>query len=170
MPNSSLTAALKEAYASAPSDTVILDTIELSHPSLPAETLYLVKAREDYDLTLEDGVTVQTFTASGFEFKLPPAGDKGVQELQIAIDNTDRVISDFLKQAKDYREPAKLVYRPYLSTDLTTPQLDPPLELNLTNVKVTVHQVTGRASFADLINKKHPLELYTRERFPSLGG
>lgn len=170
MPNTSYQAAIKEAYALAPSDLVILDTIILSHPSLAGETIYMVNALQDYTLTLTDGVTSQLFTARPFSFKLPPAGDKGIQELQIAFDNVDRSVSDFLNGAKDYRTPAKILYCPYLSTDLTTPQLDPPLELNLTDVKVTAHKATGRATFADLINKKHPRELYTRGRFPSLGG
>jgi len=170
MPNTSYQQAIKEAYASAPSDVVLLDTLIISHPSLPGETKYLINARENYTLTLSDGVTEQEFTAYAFKFKLPPAGDNGVQDLQLVIDNVDRTVSDFLALAKEYRTPAKVIYAPYLSSDLTTPQLDPPLSLNLTDVKVTNFQVSGRATFADLINKKHPLQLYTRSRFPSLGG
>lgn len=170
MPNTAYQEAIKEAYALAPTDLVVLDTIVLSHPSLAGQTIYLVNALEDYTLTLTGGGGSQLFTAHPFTFKLPPAGEKGIQELQIAFDNVDRSISDFLNSAKDYRTPAKVLYCPYLSTDLTTPQLDPPLELNLTDVKVTAHKATGRATFADLINKKHPRALYTRARFPSLGG
>ena len=57
----------------------------------------------------------------------------------------------------------------YLSNDLTQPQLDPPLSLILQDVQITMLQVSGRATFADVINKKWPTEYYTRARFPSLG-
>lgn len=170
MPNPALTAAIQESYASAPKGVFLLDTLEISHPSIPAETIFIVRETKSYDLTLEDGVTVETFQPLAFNITLPPAGDKGIQELRLEVDNVDRSISDFFALAKDYRTPVKVVYRPYLNTDLSTPQLDPPLELNLTDVKITAEKVTSRATFADLINKKHPLEMYTRSRFVSLGG
>jgi len=170
MPNDAYSEAIKEAYASAPTDIVIIDTFEISHPSLPGGTMWLSKTLVDYTLTLEDGVTNQLFSATGFEFKLPAAGENGLQELDIVIDNVDRRVSDFMDAVKDSKDPVKLTYRPYLSTDLTAPQLDPPLVLNLTDVKADVFKVTARATFADLLNKKHPLEMYTRARFPSLGG
>jgi len=170
MPNDAYSEAIKEAYASAPTDIVIIDTLEISHPSLPGGTMWLSKTLVDYTLTLEDGVTNQLFSATGFEFKLPAAGENGLQELDIVIDNVDRRVSDFMDAVKDSKDPVKLTYRPYLSTDLTAPQLDPPLVLNLTDVKADVFKVTARATFADLLNKKHPLEMYTRARFPSLGG
>jgi len=170
MPNDAYSEAIKEAYASAPTDIVIIDTLEISHPSLPGGTMWLSKTLVDYTLTLEDGVTNQLFSATGFEFKLPAAGENGLQELDIVIDNVDRRVSEFMNAVKDSKDPVKLTYRPYLSTDLTAPQLDPPLVLNVTDVKADVFKVTARATFADLLNKKHPLQMYTRARFPSLGG
>lgn len=170
MPNESWTEAIKEAFASAPQGQVLLDTIEVSHSQLAGQTKYFVRAYQDYDLTLEDGVTVQTFTAFAFDITLPPAGDKGIQDLRVQFDNIDRSVGDFFNAAKEHREPVVLKYRPYLSTDLTTPQMNPPLQLNLVDVKITIEKVTARATFADLLNRKHPLELYTRARFKNLGG
>lgn len=169
MPNQALTDAIKEAYASVPTGVVLINTLEISHPALSSESLYLVNANKPYDLTLENN-QVQTFQPFAFNFTLPAAGSNGLQELTITVDNVGRQVSDFLNKAKDYRQKASVIFRPYLSNDLTTPQLDPPLSLNLTDVKVTDFSVTGRATFADLLNKKFPLELYTRSRFPSLGG
>jgi hypothetical protein len=170
MPNDAYSEAIKEAYASAPTDIVVIDTLEISHPALPGGSMWLSKTMVDYTLTLEDGVTNQLFSATGFEFKLPAAGENGLQELNIVIDNVDRRVSEFMNAVKDSKYPVKLTYRPYLSTDLTAPQLDPPLVLNVTDVKADVFKVTARATFADLLNKKHPLQMYTRARFPSLGG
>jgi hypothetical protein len=132
------------------------------------ETFFLVQATESYDLTLEDN-TVQTFEPVGFNFKLPGQNDQGIQELSIEIDNVDRRIGDFLRAATLSEVGTVVKYRPYLSNDLTTPQLDPPLELVLSDIKITETKVTARASFADIVNLDFLTKLYTRRDFPSLG-
>lgn len=165
--NTALSDAIKEAYAVCPSDVAVLETLEISHPSIGG-TIYLVKNREDLTLTLEDD-TEHIFEGVGFRMTLPSSGDNGSQSLTLAIDNVDRRVSDFLNTAKNYPDPVTVKYRPYLSSDLTTPQMNPPLVLFLTDVMVNVFEVSGKASFADILNKKFPTELYTRARFPSIG-
>ena len=92
-----------------------------------------------------------------------------MQELSIEIDNVDKRISDFIRKASKFQAPVIVRYRPYLTSDLSEPQLDPPLELVLSDVQITETKVTGRASFADIINLPFLSERYTRRRFPSLG-
>ena len=167
MPNSALKAAIKEAYASVPTDRYVIETLELFHPSL-VERIYLAKSREDLTLTLENS-TVKVFTGCGFRLSLPATGDSGIQELAISFDNVDRRISTFIEQAKNFSAPVEVIYRPYLSTNLTTPQIDPPLRLFMRGIKVTIFEVSGRGSFADMRNKTWPNEKCTRLRFPSLG-
>lgn len=133
------------------------------------EPYYLVQATEDYDLPLELGADTTTFEAVGFSFKLPGQNDQGLQELSIEIDNVDRRIGDFIRAVSKYDAPVIVRYRPYLSSDLSEPQLDPPLELILSDVSVTETKVTGRATFADIINLDFLNQIYTRRRFPSLG-
>jgi len=167
MPNQTLTDALKEAYALAPTEIVILDTIQISHPAL-AQDLFLVRDLIENDFTLED-LSVETFEPVGFRFELPATGDRGLQELTLAIDNTDLRITDFINTIKNQTGTTEVRYRPYLSTDLTTPQMSPPLLLFLKNISITAADIQGRCTFADIINRKFPSELYTRDRFPSLG-
>lgn len=167
MPNDTLEQALKEAYASAPSNIAVLETLEIHHPSV-GDVVRLVRNREDITALLETEEEV-TFEAAAFALSLPAAGENGLQEITVKIDNVDRRVSDFLLTAKDYDTPVRLIYRPYLSNDLSQPQMNPPLELYLTDVNVTVFEVTGKATFADIINKKFPSDYYTRDRFPSLG-
>lgn len=166
--SNTLSDAIKEAYATAPSNEAIFETIQISHVSI-AEPIYLVRNRVDLELTLETSEVV-TFTGCGFGMSLPQKSDNGLQELSIAIDNTDRRISDFMAEAKNFVVPVELTYRPYLQSDTTQPQMDPPLVLYLSDVKIGLFDVTAKASFADIINKKYPSEIYTRKRFPSLGG
>jgi hypothetical protein len=164
--SSPLNEAIREAYASASADVVYLDTLEISNPDIGS--LWLVKDRVDHELTLETGAT-QLFTATGFRFTLPSAGENGLQELAIAVDNVDQRPSDFVKSALASFKPIVVKYRPYLHTDKTTPQMNPPLTLYLTDIVVTGVEVKGRATFADILNKRFPVEFYTRKRFPTLG-
>lgn len=167
MPNSAYLPAIREAYAVATAGDPPLDTIQVSHPLL-TDSIYLIQNREDMVLTLETGVSV-TFKGCAFSMTLPPSGDGGLQELTITIDNIDRQVSDFLNTVKTSAIPVQVTYRPYLASVTTEPQMDPPLVLFLGDAKINVFQVTGRASFADLINKKFPTQLYTRSRFHSIG-
>jgi Domain of unknown function (DUF1833) len=165
--NDSLSDALKEAYALAPAGQVIINTLEIRQDGVQ-DPIYLAQSRSDVVAQDENGNT-RTFLASGFQFALPPSNKEGLQSLNIAVDDINRQASDFVTRAKAEEEPVQIIYRPYLSTDLTQPQMDPPLVLFLKDVEKTVLQVTGRATFMDIINKRAPSELYTRERFPSLG-
>lgn len=156
---------MREAYATARTDVVYLDTLEINHPS--QTSIYIVRDRVDHDLTIAPGV-VKTFTACGFQFSLPAAGENGLQELSLAVDNIDRRPSDFVNAVRESLEPVQVIYRPYLSNDPTTPQLNPPLKLFLTDVAITAVSVTGKATFADILNRTFLGELYTRRRFPAL--
>lgn len=160
--------AYREALASVPKDNPSVETLSIEHPQ--RTTIYLVKDYTDFTAYLEDAVTQVTFEASFFDLRLPKKDKTGVPELQVAIGNVDRRISEWLEAVKFSEEVTEIVYRPYLANDTSGPQLTPPLRLQLKNVQVGLFQVTGRAVFArDLKNKKAPIERYTRSRFPSLG-
>lgn len=166
MPNTSLTQAIKEAYTLAPAGEVILETLQLSHPSMPTP-IFLVRDRQDQVLMLEDGTTA-VFTACAFRMALPEVRDNGIQELDIAIDNVDQSIGDFIDAVEDSNIAVSVVYRPYLYSNPNTPQMNPPLRLTLTDITQTNVEITGKATFGDVLNRTFPTQLYTRERFPSL--
>lgn len=165
--NASLTDAIKEAFALAPAHQVVLNTLEIRQEGVQGP-IFLVQARRPVIATDEDGNT-RTFEACGFQFSLPPSNEEGFQSLNIAIDNVGRRLRTFIETAKGSKVAVEAKYRPYLSDDLTQPQMVPPLVLYLKDLQVTDFQVTARATFMDIVNKKFPRELYTRERFPSLG-
>ncbi len=165
--NDALKAAIKEAYVTAPSNDVVLETIAIEH-SLLAAPIYLVKNLEDLELTLETAETV-TFIACGFKMALPPSDDAGLQNLSLTMDNVDLRISSFIRTVKGSKEPVRVTYRPYLSSDPSQPQTDPCLQLVLSDISLNLFEASGKATFADVINKKFPSDKYTRSRFPSLG-
>jgi|TARA_R110000796_G_scaffold17656_2_gene54189 hypothetical protein len=166
--NDSLSDALKEAYALAPSGRVLLPTLELRHADY-AEPIYMVQdsAFEGHLLTLETGETVK-FNPVPFRFGLPNNDDNGAQVMKLAIDNVDESISDFFNNIVS-PEAVSCIFRPYLSDMPEAPQQDPPLALTLSDVRISMTEVTGNATFADLLNYSHGTQHYNRTRFPSLG-
>ncbi len=86
----------------------------------------------------------------------------------MTLDNVSREIVRHLDAAAMSREVIEVTYRPYLSTDLEGPQMDPPITLTLTDIEVDVFRATGRARMLDIGNKAFPADLYTARRFPGL--
>jgi hypothetical protein len=127
----------------------------------------LVQNRKGITATDEDG-NARNWQPAGFQFALPPSNEEGFRSLSISIDNIDRRVTDFIQDALTSPIPIEIIYRPFLSTDLTKPQMKTPLVLYLTDVAIVKGQVTGTATFMDVVNKKFPSELYTRDRFPAL--
>ena len=82
MPNDTLSLALREAYASAPSDVVILHTLELRHPSFvddDSQPIAIRVVRDNQNLTARMEATAPLnafemveFIAMGFDLELPP--------------------------------------------------------------------------------------------------
>lgn len=178
MPDATLSQALKEAYASAPSDVVILHTLELRHPSfiddqgLPT-TVRVVRDNTDLIARLEPTAPINageivTFIAMGFDLELPPVDTAPVPEISITIDNVSREMVKHLNNAAESQDKIEVTYRPYLSTDLEGPQMDPPITLVLTEVEADIFRITGRARMLDVGNKAFPSVTYNSQNYPSL--
>lgn len=160
------TEAYREALATAPRDNPTVETLSISHPD-KAQTIYLANNSEELVANLEDGTEV-TFRPVGFAFTLPKQNSTGVQELSVTLSNINQEASDFVLSIATSDVPATLKWRPYLLSDLTQPQMNPPITLFLRSSILTDHTVVAKASFADLLNKPFISRLYTRDRFPSL--
>lgn len=184
MPNEALQAAIKEAYAIAPSDKVIYHTLEVRQLGVQ-DSIYVVRARIGIT-ALDENDNQINFQPANFQFSLPPVTEEGFQSLNVAVDNINRRASDFIEVAKSEEIAVEMVYRPYVSTGTAGSgstggsgessglgalelQMNPPLILFLKDVQIVKDQVIGRATFMDIANKKFPSELYTRTRFPTLG-
>jgi len=178
MPDPSLSAAIREAYAAAPSDVVILHTLELRHPAFVDDVgnptaIRVVRDHADLTARLEagaplDGGAMVMFIALAFDLSLPPVDTAPVPEITVTLDNVSREIVRHLDAAVATQDKIEIAYRPYLSSDLEGPQMDPPITLVLTEVEANALQVTGRARMLDIGNKAFPSETYTAKRFPGL--
>lgn len=166
MPDSTLSQAIREAYASAPVDVVVYHTLELNHPAFTSP-IYVVNDWSDLNAQLENGDPV-TFLRFAFRLTRPEVGHTGIPTITVEIDNVSRDILANVQLAMQSTEMITLTYRQYISSDLSGPQNDPPMTMVLSNISADVFKVTATASFGDLHNKRFPTEEYTAERFPGL--
>lgn len=172
MPDTALSQAIKEAYAAAPADVVILHTLEFRHPAF-TQPIRVVRDHADHTCTLEaaapvDGGLPVLFVGYAFDATLPDVTDGSAPEMQITIDNVSLEIENNIDAALQTADKVEVTYRPYLSTDLSAPQMDPPLTLTIVSISANNYTVTARARMGDFANKKFPSEEYTATRFPGL--
>lgn len=172
MSDSSLQDAIKEAYASAPSDEVILFTIELRHPNF-TEPLRVVRDFKNLTAYLEadapeDAGQEVMFLAYPFDIQPPDTDEYGKPELTITIDNVGREVMTYIEEAVKSQDVIDVTYRLYLASDLSGPQNNPPMTMQCTSITATPKSITMVASFPDLSSKAFPKFKYTLEQFPSL--
>lgn len=163
--------ALKVARTSAPHDVVIVDTIEMRHPSFPNH-IYLTNQKEDYAATLEPDAGVSPlmvlFKSAGFKITLPRQGVSGVQTLNLALSNLDREVSRHLELAMQNPEPIEVFYRPYIHSKPESPAEVPPRKLSLDSAVVDAFVANGKATTVDWLNKKLHKLIYDVEQFPGI--
>lgn len=103
-----------------------------------------------------------------FNIELPPVDTSAVPEITVEIDNVSREIGKHLDNAASSQHRTELIYRPYLSTDLTTPQMIPPVRLTVTEISGDVYKITAKARMTDIGNKTFPNETYRLSKFMGL--
>lgn len=167
MTDTTLSEALKEAYASAPISEIIYHTIEINHADF---TVPIRVVRDTVELTayLEDGTTQATFTAFAFDVIPPDVQTTQMPMCKIEIDNVSRDILAEIEKAIGSPDLITITYRQYLSSDLTGPQNDPPLTLTVFDISANVFRISATCGYGDFLNKRFPNEEYTAERFPGL--
>lgn len=173
MPDPALSAAIAEAYASAPVDQVIYHTLELWHPAFTVP-IRVVRDFTALDARIEAGAArdagnVVTFVGFAFDIVPPDQTTTGVPQCVIEIDNVDREILAQIDQAVQTAEQIKVIYRAYLSDAVMDgPENDPPMELTMISVSATPFRIRATAGFPDLVNLRFPKLDYDLETFPGL--
>lgn len=174
MPDSTLSAAIKEAYASAPSASVIHHTLEIWHPNFTVP-IRVVRDSADLTATLEasaprNASQAVTFVGYAFDIVPPEVSATAVPQCTIEIDNVSRDILAQIDLAVGSTDQITVIYRAFLSDDLSGPENDPPLTLTILSISANVFRIKATAGFGDLGNKRFPGLDYTAEVFPGLIG
>lgn len=172
MPDSTLSQALKEAYAAAPSDVIAYHTIEIRHPAFDVP-IRVVRDNVDLVATLEPGAPTEggeevTFIAFRFDLTPPEVNANGSPQCVVEIDNVGREIMTHIEAAQEDPEITTVTYRMYLNTDLTQPQNDPPLTMDVLAINADPFKISMTCGFDNLANRRFPRESFNSERFPGL--
>jgi Domain of unknown function (DUF1833) len=174
-----LTEALAEVYASNPQDEVVLNTLELRHPTFvdDAGNPAPIRVVADYasatatletDAPLNAGEAVQ-FEAMAFQFKLPAMEEGQAPQLDITLDGVSGEVVAHLENAVGQTEQIEITYRRFLASNPAAgPQDGEPLTLFASTAKATLTQVTASATLTDIHNKAFPSRTYTPTDFPGL--
>lgn len=178
MTDNTLSQALEEAYASNPSDVIVLNTLELIHPDFIDElgnptAIRVVRDNVNLKAFLESDAPLNAaqeveFIALSFDLEFPPVNTTPVPEITLTLDNVGKEIIKYLDKAASSNEMIKMIYRPYLSCDLSTPHMNPPLTLVLSDINANVLRITAKARMMDIGNKSFPAESYTVKKYPGL--
>lgn len=172
MPDFTLDDALAEAYASAPSSEVILHTLEIRHPDF-TQPIRVVRDHNDFSAYLESDAPLNpgeevNFIGMSFDFTLPDVSKSTSPEIEIGLDNGSGEIVAYMDAASNSPYLIEVTYRPYLASDPSGPQMNPPMTLIVRSVTADVFRVRARAGFADIANRKFPNQVYDTERFAGL--
>jgi hypothetical protein len=172
MTDTTLSQAIKEAYASAPANVVIYHTLELYHPNFTVP-IRVVRDYANLVATLEataprDAGLSVTFIAFNFDFVKPEITPNGLPQITITMDNVDRSIVANIEAAMTSTGLITVIYREFISTNLTTPQNNPPLTLTIMTISADMFKVTATAGFPNLLNKRFPTLEYSAEVFTGL--
>jgi hypothetical protein len=172
MPDSTLSTAIKEAYASAPTDEVIHHTLEIWHEDFSVP-IRVVRDHANLTATLEataprNASTAVEFVAYAFDIIPPDVTHDAVPQCTIEIDNVSRTILAQIEAAMTSVAPITVIYRAFLSSDLTGPENDPPLTMTIKTITANVFRIRATAGFDDLGNRRFPGMEYTADTFPGL--
>lgn len=155
---------IETVYASAPSEHVILPTLEILVPGF--DPVRVVAAFEDLTATLETLETV-TFTAGPFEYREPSKDTGGNQTLTFSIANVTGEAQEAVDTAIEADLEVPVNYRVFLSTDLTAPAKN-PFKMTMRGGRFEGMMVQIEAGYYDLLNTAWPRLRYTAENFPGL--
>ena len=172
MPDASLSEALKEAMASAPAGQIIYLTLEIRHAGL-VEPIRAVCDWDDLEAYLEEDAPLNGgeevfFTRYAFDIQKPEVSPTGVPTATLTIDNVSRDIIAAIELVNNSRTPMQCTFREYLSSDLTGPQNDPPLTMEILDITVDVFRVTATLGMPNYRNKRFPTTAYDADTFPGL--
>ncbi|TCL06916.1 DUF1833 family protein [Sodalis ligni] len=153
---------LDRLYASSGSE-VIVETLQIF---VGNNTYWLTKGWDDITAKLEGGTT-QTFTACGIDIALPARNADGTQDLKFAISNIDGKVSTAIRNALADLSTAKIIYRNFISTDLTAPA-SRPFTLTIKSGYWTATEVQITAGYMNILDTAWPRYRYTLPEHPGL--
>lgn len=154
---------LATVYASAPTDELIIPTLEIRVPGL--DPLRICNGFEDQWLYV-DGVP-QLFEAGPLSISLPSKNSTGQQTLRFGVSGVEGQAQRYVDAALAASGPSTMVFREYLLSDRTAPARRPYV-MTIVGGAFEGAGATFEGSYYDLLNSAWPRERYTDESAPGI--
>lgn len=172
MPDPAVSAAMAEAYASAPEGQVVLDTLELWHPAFTTALRIVadngaLEARLEPDAPREAGALV-AFIPLGFRLRPPETMADAPGVLEAEIDTAGREIVAEIDAAVSSLAPVEVIWRRFIGDEAEDGPDYVVRGLTVRAVSATPFRLSAQAGWQDLVNERFPRLIYDRERFPTL--
>jgi hypothetical protein len=180
--------AIEEARASAPADTIELETIEILHAGIvdaednPDSIRGVLDDREwllqlEDDAPLRGGETV-LFSPLALRVDLPSQEADASTGARLAFDNVPRTFMPVLDEAVKIRATAELIVRTWVAVrdpetgiySVSGPPDEKLAGLTIREIDMSGTTITATARFIDLLNRGFPSRTFSREDFPALFG
>lgn len=155
--------ALEIIYASAPTDAMLLYTLEVSAPGVTP--VRIVQGYEDRMLGVNGQLVL--FEAAAVELSLPSRNASGQQTLRFGIAGANERIRPIVDAMLESGQMVTLTSRTYLASDITAPA-ERPYVMTVLSGQFENGAFVAEASYYDLLNTAWPRERYTAETAPGL--
>lgn len=154
---------LQTVYASAPTDEVIIPTLEIQIPN--GEPIRICHGFEDHELGV-DG-TYKLFQAASISIALPAKNTTGRQTLTFGIANANGLVQKHIDDALAVGVVVPMIYREYLASDKSAPA-HKPYKMVMGGGVLEGMEAQLEASYYDLLNSSWPRERYTATTAPAI--
>jgi len=154
---------LKVVYASAPTNELIIPTLEVQ---LPTEWIRVCCGFEDQYLGLETSEMVW-FQACSLSITLPSKNATGVQTLNFGVPGMDGQTQRHVDVALEEDIEVKLIYREYLQSDKSAPARAPYV-MTMRGGAFVGDDGEFQAGYYDILNTAWPRERFTAETAPGI--
>jgi hypothetical protein len=151
------TEAFKTAAVAPSSQEIVIESLEFYHSSWsgPIRICSLVNGAT---LTLEATAprnpnSAQFFDGLNFKFARPTKGDRGGQSVTITMPNVARTTSSLIKDAVNAGGKIDCIWRTYLYSNLTVPQINPPPSFEIFRGTITPFDIRLDSMFFNYLNK-----------------
>lgn len=154
---------LNVVYASAPTDILLLATLEIRISGL--DPIYLIHGFKDRMLGVNGDM--KNFIATNISIALPAKNTTGQQNLTFGLANVNGQVQRYVEHALETDVPAKIIYREYIDNDISQPANN-PIEMDISGGQFEGGEVRIEASFYDLLNVAWPRERYNQNNAPGI--
>ena len=155
---------LNRVYASAPTDAVLLQTLDIRVTG--QDPVLLCNGFSEVTATLETMEQV-TFEPGNLVIKLPKKGDTGQQSLNFGIWNATGRAQEVVAAALEAGEQVPVIYREFLLSDLSAPQAA-PLPFVMIGGEFNGLELQIEASYYDIMNTRWPRQIYDSNNAPGI--